>query len=250
MIADSSATALPAGTVKKNPNDGLDYVWIPPGRFEMGCVPGHNLCKNDEKPRHTVTITKGFWMGQTEVTVGAYRRFVNATRGRMPNEPDFNPGWRNEQQPIVKVDWDPARAYCEWAGGELPTEAEWEYAARGGKEGLIYPNGNELTRQDARFSGAGWGPTVVGQFPSNGYGLHDMAGNAWEWVADGYEASYYNASPERDPTGPGSGGLRVLRGGSWYDDPVGLRASDRSGGQPGGERRSDIGFRCAREVSP
>ena len=190
VIADPSATALPAGTVTKNPNDGRDYVWIPPGRFEMGCVPGHNLCKDDEKPRHTVTITKGFWMGQTEVTVGAYRRFVNATRGRMPSEPNFNSGRLNEQQPIVKVDWDTARAYCEWAGGELPTEAEWEYAARGGKEGLIYPNGNELTRQDARFSGAGWGPTAVGQFPPNGYGLHDMAGNAWEWVADGYEASY------------------------------------------------------------
>jgi len=121
---------LPPGTVRENPQDGLKYVWIPPGGFEMGCSPEDKECFAEEKPAHQVTITKGFWMGQTEVTVGAYKRFAAATGRQMPPEPDFSgrpldPGCGNEALPIVDVTWDEAQAYCAWAGGRLPTEAEW-----------------------------------------------------------------------------------------------------------------------------
>jgi serine/threonine-protein kinase len=113
------------GEVRVNPKDGLKYVWIPPGTFMMGCSPGDNECQDDEKPPHRVTITKGFWLGQTEVTVGAYKRFAGATARQMPPEPNLsgrplNPGWSDEAMPIVDVTWDDAQAYCRWAGGCPP----------------------------------------------------------------------------------------------------------------------------------
>ena len=138
----------------------------------------------------------------------------------MPEAPDFNPNWKEVTHPIVKVTWHEAEAYCKWAGGRLPTEAEWEYAARGGKEGLKYPWGNGVTHDDANFAGTGGrdnrkNTAPVESFPPNGYGLYDMAGNVWEWVADWYDEDYYESlpedSPSLDPLGPStSRKVRVL----------------------------------------
>lgn len=240
-LEDLSPTA---GAVKENPKDGLKYVWIPPGSFMMGCSPGDGECGGDEKPAHRVTITKGFWLGQTEVTVGAYKRFANGTGRGMPPAPDFNPSWSNEQMPIVFVSWEDADAYCRWAGGRLPSEAEWEYAARGGRTEARYGNLDEI----AWYSQNSGGQThQVAQKRPNGFGLSDVLGNVWEWVNDWYGDNYYTGSPERDPQGPGSGNSRVLRGGSWVDFPGYARVSDRDWFGPD-DRVEFNGFRCWREV--
>src|SRR5262245_33744828 len=183
----------------------------------MGSEPGDG-CKENEAPKHQVTLSKGFWLGRTEVTVGAYKRFVSATGHSMPSEtgfknermlvPNFNPGWQCDNHPIVNVTWHDAKAYCEWSGGRLPTEAEWEYAARGGKEGTKFPWGNRLTHDEANYgkddeSGGHaegrdqWRYTApVASFLPNGFGLYDMAGNVHEWIADWYDERYYAESRE------------------------------------------------------
>jgi formylglycine-generating enzyme required for sulfatase activity len=126
------------GTVRVNPQDGLNYVWIPPGTYTMGCSPGDAECVDSEKPSHSVTISKGFWMGQTEATVDAYKRFAQLTKRVMPSGPRWDRKWKQDNLPMVNVTWDDARSYCTWAGGRPPTEAEWEYAARAGTQTKYY----------------------------------------------------------------------------------------------------------------
>ena len=179
--------------------DGLDYVLIPPGTFQMGSVKGDNAAQRYEKPQHQVDITRAVFMGRTAVTVAAYRRFAQATERVMPTAPEFNRGREKEDHPIVNVSWEDAKAYCEWAGGRLPTEAEWEYAARGEKEGLKYPWGDEISEEHANYGRNVGGTSVVGSYPANDFGLYDMAGNVWEWVADGYDQNYYSKSPKKNP---------------------------------------------------
>ncbi len=215
----------------------------------MGCSPGENECKNYEKPSDQVIITKGFWIGQTEVTVGAYKRFAAATGGHMPREPVFsgrtlNPGWGDEAMPIVNVTWGDAQIYCRWAGGRLPTEAEWEYAARGGSTEARYGDIEGIAWY-ARNSGGE--AHEVAEKRANGFGLYDVLGNADEWVNDWYDQ--YRNSPSQDPPGPASGAYRVLRGGSWGSFPGSVRVSDRLGGNPG-DRSDFIGFRCGGEMFP
>ena len=225
------------------------YVGIMKGSFEMGCVEDDDECGEHEKPRHPVEISKGFWMGRTEVTVTEYRQFVEDKKLEMPPfAPSFNSDWSKPDHPIVHVPWDDAKTHCEWAGGRLPTEAEWEYAIRGDKEDLKYPWGNEISPTNAKYSSRD-GTAPVGSYPANDFGIYDMAGNVWEWVADWYDSDYYQNSPEKDPQGPGQEtGLRVLRGGSWNYNPRDLRASGRFRYRPDvGDFY--IGFRCAREVS-
>jgi formylglycine-generating enzyme required for sulfatase activity len=224
------APALPQPGAQIKPEDG--YVWIEPGESWMGATPGDAEAGADEKPRHRVRITRGFWLGETPVTVAAYKRFVAAKGSAMPPALDFNPKWSKEDHPVVGVTWDEAAAYCKWAGGRLPTEAEWEYAARGGKDGLKYPWGNEITPENANYSGSKWkGTSPVRSYPANAWGLYDMAGNVWEWVADWYDEKYYAAlppdKPVEDPHGPQSGTVRVLRGGSFFFDTWILRAAFR-----------------------
>ena len=212
----------------------------------MGAVPGDDWAEDDEKPQHPVEITKGFWLGRTPVTVKAYQGFVKAAGRKMPDAPAFNANWKYGDHPIVNVDWHDAKAYCEWAVGRLPPEAEWEYAARGGKEGLIYPDSNELTKKDAHYDSDG--TSTVGTFPAKGFNLYDMAGNVWEWMADWYGP--YREGEQADPKGPDKGEYKVGRGGSWRDnDPWGLRCCFRVRYGPDC-RVNSVGFRCVREVSP
>ncbi len=155
---------------------------------------------------------------------------------------------------MIKVDWSQAKAYCEWRGSKLPSEAQWEKAARGGLEGQDYPWGNaasDCTR--ANFQGKNnyndycvGDTTKVGSYPANGYGLFDMAGNVWEWVADWYSESYYAASPSQNPLGPDSGQYRVLRGGSWGSEIIGASALPSRGRGSIDDWKNGIGFRCAR----
>jgi formylglycine-generating enzyme required for sulfatase activity len=249
--SDSNTRQSP---VRTNPKDGLLYVRIEPGEFQMGATPGDADADTypDEKPQHRVRITKGFWLGETPVTVAAYKRFAGERpQFKMPPAPTFNPGWRKPDHPIVRVTWIEAKAYCEWAGGGLPTEAQWEYAARGGEDGLKYPWGNEIWPENANYSGSKWkGTSPVRYYPPNAWGLYDMAGNVLEWTADWYDKNYYGTLPQEkaadDPRGPQSGTMRVLRGGS-FDSGSG--AAGRNGVEPG-NRYNVIGFRCVREVVP
>ncbi len=234
-----------AGAVRENPQDGLKYVWIPPGTFVMGCSPGDNECYDNEKPLHQVTISKGFWIGQTEVTVGAYKRFAAATGRQMPDAPTFNSGWGNDAMPIVDVSWDDANNYCTWMGGRLPTEAEWEYAARGGSTEARYGPIDEIAWYDKNSSGQ---THEVAQKRANGFGLFDVLGNVWEWVNDWYDQNYYQTSPSQEPSGPASGRYRVLRSGSWVNSSGDVRVSRRALLYNPADRGHRDGFRCGWEV--
>jgi formylglycine-generating enzyme required for sulfatase activity len=244
-LREASKAGLSPGQIRENPKDGLKYVWIPLGTFTMGCSPGDNECEGLEKPAHQVTITRGFWIGQTLVTVAAYKRFAGAAGRAMPSPPTFNDGWTHENMPIVNVIWDDAQAYCGWMGGRLPTEAEWEYAARAGSREPRYAPIDEV----AWYNGNSSGQThdVAGKRP-NGFGLYDVLGNVREWVADWYDTKYEESSPAQDPQGPASGQFRVLRGGAWDDSEHQVRVTHRFGNYPT-SRYSNDGFRCAREAA-
>jgi len=254
-----------APNARLNPKDGLRYVWIPPGTFSMGCSAGDPECPGAEKPPHQVTISRGFWIGQTEVTVVAYKRFAAATSRQMPSTPSFNAGWVNDNMPIVNVSWNDARDFCAWSGGRLPTEAEWEYAARGGgtqaRPGALTevawyadnsgPKPIDSTRlwddnssdYIRHLTENGNVPHPVAEKQPNGFGLYDTLGNAWEWVNDWYDNTYYQTSPSVDPAGPATGAERTLRGGSWADIPLGVRVSSRDKNRPDAAIYID-GIRC------
>ena len=260
----SLSGAVPTAT-RLNPKDGLSYASIPPGTFQMGCSPLDGDCEEDEKPPHKVTLTQSFWIGQTEVTVGAYKKFARSISRTMPSfPPRSNPGWEDSSQPIVYVNWDEAVAFCGWAGGRLPTEAEWEYAARGGKEESLYGPLDEIAWHqrnsgtvrleeedlvmggyalDALVRRNGNGIHPVGQKRSNEYGLYDMLGNVYEWVNDWYDGKYFGSSAEANPPGPKEGKKRLARGGSWASLWGYMRVSRRSSHSVTSSDTS-TGFRC------
>ena len=234
---------------------------IPAGEFKMGTTPEQEQWLKDrgwwydwmknERPDHTVYLD-AYYIDKYEVTNAQYGEFMKATERSAPefwNNSRFN----QPDQPVVGVTWHDAEAYCKWAGKRLPTEAEWEKAARG-TDGRQFPWGNEApTCEYAVMDDGGNGcgkdkPWPVGSKPKgvSPYGVHDMVGNVWEWVNDWYDEEYYSQSPDRNPTGPSSGRVKVLRGGSWGDsNPNGLRAASRYGFRPGYGFVND-GFRCAR----
>ncbi len=222
--------------------DRAEMVLVPTGEFWMGSDTGGG---EDEKPRHRVYLD-AYSIDKYEVTNGLYGHFMAATGRAAPaywTDNSFN----GPTQPVVAVSWHDAEAYCKWAGKRLPTEAEWEKAARG-TDGRTYPWGDQWDASRANSGESNLGKTApVGSYADGAspYGAHDMAGNVWEWVADWYDKDYYKRSPERNPRGPDSGGSFVLRGGSWGSNPFDLRTAYRDDNTPDG-RFNNIGFRCAR----
>jgi formylglycine-generating enzyme required for sulfatase activity len=213
-----------------NPKDALTYVWIPPGSFIMGCSHGDRNCQAEEKPAHKVTLTKGFWIGQTPVTQAAYEKVI----GKNPS------GFIGPSLPVGQLDWDLARAYCDAVGMRLPTEAEWEYAARGGQPGKLY---GELDAIAWYKGNSGMRTHAVATKQPNAFGLYDMLGNVLQWVADWHSLNDYDRSPAVDPKGPGFGAGHELRGVA-YTDPVDwARVSARHGGRS--YYREAGGVRCA-----
>jgi formylglycine-generating enzyme required for sulfatase activity len=231
-----------------NTRDRQQDVFLPAGKFLMGCAQGDTKCEDNEKPQHEVTISKAFWMGETEAQVEAFLKFVETSspKRKMPSAPLDRKKWDQTDLPMANMSPDDADSYCKWAGGRLPTEAEWEYAARGGKANEVVPMNAENAREKANFSGKQGNDRYefsapVRKFDPNGFGLFDMSGNVWEMVSDYYSSSYFGESPKVDPMGPASGKERVVRGGSWNSDPAKhLRISFRNKGNGG----NIVGFRC------
>ncbi|HYW41637.1 MAG TPA: SUMF1/EgtB/PvdO family nonheme iron enzyme [Bryobacteraceae bacterium] len=253
-VPKKEVAALPAGDISSNSMDKQEYVWIPPGTFQMGCVPGDSKCRPDESPRHKVTISKGYWMGRTEVEIATYKTYVSMNKGvKMPKAPqNYRMGWNNESQPMVEVTQQDAAAFCKWAGGRLPTEAEWERAARAGVEGGKLAWGDALSHDKANYFGTGghdiWEDvSPVRKFDPNAWKLYDMSGNVWEWCSDWYDPGYYAKSPEADPTGPPTGKDRVKRGGSFHSQENELRLSYRAFHN---DRDNNTGFRCVLDNPP
>ncbi len=241
--AASLSTRDPApGATKINPIDGAEMIWIPAGPFLMGDD------DRPDNPRRSV-ILSGYWIYKNLVTVGQYKQYCEATKIAMPYSPGFNTGWQKEEHPIVNVSWDDAMGYCKWAGVALPTEAQWEKAARGA-DGRQYPWGNKWDADKAWCSKKAWGDSggtaAVGVYGISPFGCSDMAGNVWQWCADWYDGDYMRSAPTTDPAGPPAGDRRVLRGGSWNRyRPDYFRCAGRSGSGPD-VRDLDVGFRCAR----
>ncbi len=246
-------------------HEGGDMTLIPGGTFQMGRAdgkPGY-----DNVPVHTVKIDS-FYMDKFEVTVGQFKQFLDDT--------GYGFDWSlwekyhvspSNNHPIVGVNWFEAEKFAKWVGKRLPTEAEWEYAARGGLEGMRYPWGNSITKDNANFhkywkdddefaNSTTKGKDIwkystapVGSFAPNGYGLYDMAGNAAEWCNDWYKEDYYAKSPMNNPKGPEMGSTKVTRGGHWYSWHKGLRVYNRGDNPPDVRWWQDVqGFRCVKDV--
>ena len=243
-------------------------VLTPAGELQMGSNdPG---AENDEQPVHTVYVD-AFYMDIHEVTNAQYKKFVDANPqwGKDRLDSTFHNGqylllWNGNDypkgkanHPVVHVSWYAAMAYAQWAGKRLPTEAEWEYAARGGLSGKKYPWGDGIDSSRANYDRNVKDTTAVGKYPPNGYGLYDMAGNVWEWCLDAYDSDFYQNSPRRNPIAgadsiphitdnfPNVETNRVVRGGSWYSFPENLRVAPRNWDSPSVSDNIS-GFRCAR----
>jgi formylglycine-generating enzyme required for sulfatase activity len=223
-----------------------ELVPIPPGEFQMGCSPGDSQCGDDEKPAHPVRITKGFEIGKYEVTQAQWEAVMES------NPSDF----KGADRPVEQVSWNDVQEFLANLNGRndgyryrLPTEAEWEYAARAGTAGEYYGSLDAIAWY-GRNSGDQTHP-VGGKLP-NAWGLYDVLGNVWEWCQDWHKDDYYTEfpkSPAVDPRGPAKGEYRVLRGGSWYKYLWFLRVSSRFRERPSARYRH-IGFRCVRETRP
>jgi formylglycine-generating enzyme required for sulfatase activity len=240
--------------------DGAPMVLVPAGSFLMGSSGGFP----NERPEHTVTLN-AYYIDQFEVTAGRYQKFLTSAKREEPPTWDDEAAQSLSDLPAVGMSWTDAAAYCKWAGRRLPTEAEWEKAARG-TDARRYPWGHMQPFVDiANYNRGQWVSEAITLVPVNSgvegmsvrhglkeggkspYGLFHMAGNAAEWVADWYERDYYQKSQDENPVGPSSGDKRVIRGGSWADLPTALRVTARFSAEPRFEDRT-IGFRCAMDI--
>jgi formylglycine-generating enzyme required for sulfatase activity len=220
--------------------DGAMLVRIPAGEFLMGSPEDEG--EPDERPQHRVYVSE-FLIDKTEVSWRQLRKFAGATGSSLPPEPIYG---SPDDYPASFVLWEEAKAFCEWAGGRLPTEAEWEKAARG-TDGRKYAWGDEWdARRCNSITGGMHQPESVGAFRGcmSPYGVVDMAGSMWEWCSDRYGENYYAESESRDPTGPTAGNRHVMRGGAWMSQRLWLRAAYRAKRSPT-SRNLDHGFRCA-----
>ena len=255
-----------AGSMVQPPEMPEGMVPIHGGKFQMGSNDG----ANNERPVHPVSVYS-FCMDKYEVTNLEYQKFVLANPGWQKDKIDgrFHDGrylkhWTGNEypngkadHPVVYVSWYAAMAYAQWTGKRLPTEAEWEYAARGGLSGKKYPWGDGIDSSKANYDRNVKDTTAVGKYPPNGYGLYDMAGNVWEWCLDDYDPDFYVSSPRNNPLS-GADTVdwvmnhftnvktpRVLRGGAWYNDPKGVRVAYR-GGLTLTTTYNSYGFRCVK----
>lgn len=242
-------------------------ILIPAGAFKMGCAANDPYCGEDEKPQHEVTLD-AYFIDTFEVTVAEYKNCVNAGVCKTPGTGQTHCNWNKpgkDNHPINCVDWTQADAYCTWIGAYLPSEAQWEKAARGGVQDTIYPWGDQQpTCVLGEPNTAVFDPitnatlqTGCGQFATwevgtgstqNGAGLFDVIGNVWEWVADAYDANYYATSPAANPKGPTGTASRSVRGGSFLNSAGGIfvmRTSNRVQVSPT-QQDHGVGFRCAR----
>jgi serine/threonine-protein kinase len=276
-----SLTALPGGgDMLISPIDGMGLLYVPAGEFQMGATTSDPNAGSYEMPVHTVNLS-AFRIDRTEVTNAMFANFIQAT-GTLTDAERFGTGtvldfdqagnpwvndmpgvnWRHphspadditglDSRPVVQVSWNDASAYCQWAGRRLPTEAEWEKAARG-TDGRLYPWGNEAPGATLlNFDRQVGSLTNAGSYPSgaSSYGALDMLGNAYEWVADWYDPGYYGRSPSNDPQGPTSGSTRIIRGGAWNYGLNWTRSTSRSKLAPD-YRVETLGFRCASNTTP
>ncbi|MFC2083549.1 formylglycine-generating enzyme family protein [Bacteroidota bacterium] len=285
----------PKMITKIREKDGMVMVYIPEGEFSMGSTIGESLvflnfklfAFPDQRPKHKVFLD-GYWIDQTEVTVGMFKKFIEVTGHKTSAEKEgWGKPWRDgpkedewpmipgtdwlhpqgpesithEDHPVVQVSWEDAIAYVKWIGGSLPTEAQWEKAARG-TDGRRFPWGDEFDGnflnygdslcpvgrwRDHKYNDGYAYTSPVGSYPDGAspYGVLDMAGNVWEWVADWYYEDYYENSTYQNPVGPFNGQVKAQRGGSWYDgEPEAWVNCVVRHQNPVNDRYEDVGFRC------
>lgn len=230
---------------------GRKMVRIARGWFDMGrdARPGDPEAEDIDNPRHRVQVD-AFYLDVTPVTNAEYFRFCQTTGHRLPffwGMREFRSGLDWPDHPVVGVCHRDAQAFANWLGLRLPSEAEWEWAARGGLSGKDYPNGDDLKPEDAHFAPWAKGPERVGQLPPNGYGLFDMVGNVAQWVMDFYDKDYYRQSPQKNPKGPSTGRFHVIRGGGWYAGKPCNTVFYRNG-LPANWVDFNVGFRCAKHA--
>lgn len=238
------ALFLFAGMLAQDPPAGM--ILIPEGKFIMG---KDSQGPSDWKPEHPVKISS-FLMDQYEVTNSQYAEFCKATGNALPQfwgMAGFRCGPDYPDHPVTGVSFIDAMNYARWAGKRLPTEAEWEYAARGGLIARSFPLGDSADSTTINFGKKYNGTLKIGSFAPNGFGLYDITGNVWEWTSDFYDGNYYSSSPTENPVGPSNGRFKVIRGGSWHSGKMCVQTYYRNG-LPVSWVDFAVGFRCVKDI--